>query len=353
MKRILVTGASGYIGSHTCLILLNNGYEVYALDSFINSSPLALDRVLKIANVPENKENNLHIYKGDVRDGDILDQIFLDSKESGDSISSVIHFAGLKSVSESISNPLKYWDFNVYGAINLLKNMKKYHCNTMVFSSSATIYGNTKKDLVDESSLINPVNTYGTTKCVIEKLLNDLFSSFKNKLRIANLRYFNPIGAHSSGEIGENPIGVPNNLFPYITQVASGRLKQLKIFGKDWPTHDGTGVRDYIHVMDVAEGHLKVLEYLQKEDKQILNLNLGTGLGTSVLDLVNSFQRVNNIQIPYVFSSRREGDIPKLVADNSLAKLILNWVPERTIDQMCIDGWKWQSKNPNGFVNIL
>ena len=353
MKRILLTGASGYIGSHTCLILLKNGYEVYALDSFINSSPLALERVLKLANYPENKENNLHVYKGDVRNADILERIFLDSTGSGENISSVIHFAGLKSVSESISNPLRYWDFNVNGAINLLKNMKKYDCYTMVFSSSATIYGNIKKDLVDESSVINPVNTYGNTKSAVEKLLNDLFSSCKNKLKIANLRYFNPIGAHRSGEIGENPIGIPNNLFPYITQVASGKLKQLKIFGKDWPTHDGTGIRDYIHVMDVAEGHLKVLEYLQKEANQILNLNLGTGLGTSVLDLVNSFQRVNNIKIPYVFSPRREGDVAKIVADNSLAKSILNWSPERTIDQMCIDGWKWQSKNPNGFLDII
>ena len=227
--------------------------------------------------------------------------------------------------------------------------MAKYNCKTLVFSSSATIYGLNGSLVLNEQSIINPCNPYGTTKYVVEKLLNDIFLSSSQQWRIANLRYFNPIGAHESGMIGENPIGNPNNIFPTLTKVAIGEIEKLMIFGNDWPTHDGTGVRDYIHIMDLAEGHVRTLEYLQANECQLLNLNLGTGKGTSVLDLINKFEKVNNVDISFEFTKRRKGDHGIVIADNSLSKNLLNWSPSRNLDDMCRDGWKWQINNPNGY----
>ena len=303
MQTILVTGASGYIGSHTCLLLLNLGFEVYALDSYVNSYEYSLKSIINISNV---KKDKLHIFKGDIRDKKLLRNVFAQAKGNGNSIGSVIHFAGLKSVSASINKPIEYWDNNVNGSINLFNVMIENNCFTIVFSSSATVYGNTSKNKLKESSPINPINTYGNTKYFVEQILSTLFQSDKCKWRVANLRYFNPIGAHEHGYIGENPKKFPNNIFPLITKVASGEKKELEIFGNDWPTKDGTGVRDFIHVMDLAEGHIKAIKYLCSEKPQILNLNLGTGIGTSVLELINTFQKVNNVKIPHVFKSRRQ-----------------------------------------------
>mgnify|MGYP001250549283 CR=1 FL=1 len=350
MKRILITGGAGFIGSHTCLTLLENGYELYVLDSFINSSPQSLKRIehiLKDKNI--DIDNKLHVYKGDIRDEERLNKIFLEATKSGDPIQGVIHFAGLKAVKESVENPLLYWDSNVNGAISLFKAMEKNNCKIMVFSSSATIYGLASDKPLNENSKISPINPYGSTKVAIENISNDIFNNSKNDWRIVNLRYFNPIGAHSSGLIGENPLGSPNNIFPIILNVAMGREKILKVFGNNWPTYDGSCVRDYIHVMDLAEGHIKALEYLLENKPQILNLNLGTGIGTSVLDLIKSFEIVNKLSIPYIFSEPRKGDASCVVADNTLAKKRLDWVPNRTIEDACLDGWNWRSKNPNGF----
>ena len=350
MKRILITGGSGFIGSHTCLLLLEKGYELLVIDSFVNSSPKAIERVVKLTSSSNyNSSNNIKILKVDLRDKKSLDQIFSSSIEESKPIEAVIHFAGLKSVNESTVNPLLYWDANVNGSINLFNSMASNNCNTIVFSSSATIYGRSNKHLIDENTQPKPINPYGSTKFVIEQLLNDLFNSNPKKWRIANLRYFNPIGAHHSGLIGEDPLGVPDNLFPFITQVSSSKLKELKIFGNNWPTQDGTGVRDYIHVVDLAEGHISALNYLLNGTPKVINLNLGTGKGTSVLELVKTFERVNNINVPYIFAKRREGDLSRIVADNSLALSTLDWYPIRTLEDMCRDGWKWQSNNPMGY----
>ncbi len=349
--KILVTGGAGFIGSHTCLALLERGHEVIVIDSYVNSNSQSLQRVVELLNSNNlNRSTGIETCSADLRDEKVLDQLFSAHEKLGKSIEAVIHFAGLKSVNDSVHNPLKYWDVNVGSSINLLSVMNRYNCRTIVFSSSATIYGFSNNKPIKENTLIKPINPYGTTKVAIEQLLNDLYNSQPDKWRIANLRYFNPIGAHHSGMLGEAPIGVPSNIFPYITQVAAGVRDEFTIFGNDWPTKDGTGVRDYIHVMDLAEGHVLALEYLVNNQNQIINLNLGTGKGTSVLELLNTFKRVNNINIPLRFSSRREGDCGSVVADNSLAALCLEWTPERSLEQMCIDGWKWQSLNPKGYI---
>ena len=350
MKNILLTGGSGFIGSHTCLILLERGFNVVVYDSFINSSPNSLKNVKKIL-TQQNLKNkgNLHIIKGDISDSYKLNQVFTQAKETYGSIDGVIHFAGLKSVRESLERPIKYWENNVNGTINLLKIMEINNCNTIVFSSSATIYGSCSSGLLSENSIINPVNPYGATKLSIEKFLHDIFNSSPNKWRIANLRYFNPIGAHSSGLIGEDCKDEMNNVFPLILEVASGRKKELEVFGNDWPTPDGTCLRDYIHVMDLSEGHINTLNYLFQNVPKIINLNLGTGLGTSVLELINTFGNINKVDIPYKFTPRRKGDVAMLVSDNSLSREILNWQPKRNLELMCQDGWKWKLKYPDGF----
>lgn len=350
MKRVLVTGGAGFIGSHTCLSLIEKGYEIVIIDSLINSSIDSLKKVDQIAkNYYKLEKKKLFFFKGDIREREFLEKVFFESREKGKPIEGVIHFAGLKAVNESLSFPLKYWESNVIGTMTLLNVMEQYNCRTIVFSSSATIYGEADGKLINENSLIRPSSPYGSTKLAIEYLLNDLFSSKSNQWKIINLRYFNPIGAHPSGLIGESPLGNPSNIFPSITQVASRKRNILNIYGKDWPTNDGTCVRDYIHVMDLAEGHLAALNYLEENEPQLRNFNLGTGVGTSVLELLNTFQKVNMINIPHRFLSRREGDLAQVIADNSLAKKYLNWHPKRNLEEMCVDGWKWQSLNPNGF----
>ena len=349
MSKILVTGGAGFIGSHTCLALLKKKYRIVVIDSFLNSSPIALKRVKSILKI--NKDNDfIEIIRGDLRNYDAIENIFIKSKLEDFPITAVIHFAGLKSAANSIINPLNYWDNNVISTINLLKAMEKNNCRNIVFSSSASIYAySNDKNLLNEDSLIHPGSPYGHTKATIEKILENLSESCKEKWRIANLRYFNPIGADISGLLGEDPLGIPNNIFPFILQVAAGNIKELKVFGNDWPTVDGTAVRDYLHVLDLADGHIMALEYLLANKPRTINLNLGTGKGSSVLDLINCFQEVNQIKVPYVFSEKRPGDIPYLVANNSKALKILNWVPQRTLKEMCIDGWKWKKNNPNGY----
>ena len=346
MKRVLLTGGVGFIGSHVCIELLVRNYEVIILDSFVNSSE---DFFLKIKNLVVHINplflKRIHLYKGDIRDSELLDRIFLESKKENKLIECVIHLAGLKAVKESLEKPLKYWDVNLIGSIKLLESMEKNNCRALIFSSSATIYGNSEKKLIGENSKISPISTYGFNKVSIENMLTNLFESNPYKWRIANLRYFNPIGAHNTGMIGESPKGTPNNIFPLITKVASKKISKLKIYGENWDTNDGTCVRDFIHVMDLAEGHILTMEYLLNNYPQILNLNLGTGFSTSVLELVETFQETNNINVPYEFVERREGDVGTVVADNSLANKILNWKPKRTIRDMCKDGWKWELNN--------
>ncbi len=351
MTTILVTGGCGFVGSHTCLLLLENGYELVVLDSCVNSSPISIQRVIDLVKKNDPKVNQkINFIKGDVRDKKLLEEIFLEAKQNSNRIEGVIHFAGLKSVEDSITFPLRYWDVNIQGVLNLLIAMEKYDCSTIVFSSSATIYACQELRLIKEDDKIDPVNPYGQTKATVEKILADLFHSYPDKWRIANLRYFNPIGAHPSGLIGEDPFGKPSNLFPFLTQVASKQRYELLIFGNDWPTKDGTGVRDYIHIMDLAEGHLLALNYLLYEVPQMININLGTGKGTSVLELLETFEKVTNIRIPYSFSQRRPGDIALSIANNTLAKNILGWQPKKTLSDMCLDGWNWRKLNPNGYV---
>ena len=345
--KVLVTGGAGFIGSHTCLALLERGYEVVVIDSFINSDRKSLDRVVNILGLNKIKNVSIEIIQADIRNEKVIDNLFLGCQKSGNPIKAVIHFAGLKAVKESIKNPLNYWDVNVNGSITLLKVMNRYKCKTIVFSSSATIYGFTDHISINEDMEIKPINPYGRTKVAIEQLLNNIYISDPSEWKIANLRYFNPIGAHPSGLIGESPSGVPSNIFPHLTQVAVGKIEKLTIFGNDWPTKDGTAIRDYIHVMDLAEGHVSALRFLN--ENKIITLNLGTGSGTSVLELLNTFERVNNINIPIEFSGRREGDACSLIADNTLAISCLGWSPRRSLDEMCVDGWKWQSLNPQGY----
>tara|TARA_B100000989_G_C19528380_1_gene468200 strand:- start:319 stop:1362 length:1044 start_codon:yes stop_codon:yes gene_type:complete len=347
MKHILVTGGAGYIGSHTCLELLKNNYKVTVFDSLINSKYQSLERVRKLAAV--KNLNLLKFKKGDIKNKQDLENLFRESIDQNQPFDSVIHFAALKAVYESKINPIEYWNVNVLGTLNLVETMLNYKCFNIVFSSSATIYGIKENGYFDESSLVAPINPYGQTKAAAEKLLQDIYQSSPNLWRISLLRYFNPIGAHPSGEIGESPLGVPNNLLPFITQVANGRIDQLNIFGKDWPTKDGTGVRDYIHVMDLADAHLLAMQHLIANDPKILILNLGTGNGTSVLDLLKTFERVNNIKIPYLIKERRQGDVSRAVANNKKAIEVLNWSPKRKLEDACRDAWAWQKKNPMGF----
>ena len=352
MNRFLITGGAGFIGSHTCLTLLEHGYHLIVIDSLINSTENVLDNIKCIFKKKKSTAyKNLEFLKGDLRNKDFVNSIFHNQFNKGTPIQGVIHFAGLKSVPQSFSEPLNYWENNVYGTINLLKAMEKYLCNLIVFSSTATVYGKTKKFLINEEDICDPINPYGVTKFVIEKLLNDLYLSDSSVWKIANLRYFNPIGAHSSGLIGESPLSFSSNIFPLINKVALGKKNKINIFGNDWPTNDGTCVRDYIHVMDLAQGHLLALEYLLNSNPGIITLNLGTGKGTSVMELIEIFQDVNKIKIPFDFAPRRKGDHAIVVADNSLASSLLNWTPQRNISDMCKDGWKWNRNHPEGFEN--
>ena len=340
MKTILVTGGTGFIGSHTIISLIERGFNVYTVDSNINSNKEVLDKIHKLFG---NKiKNRLKFFYGDISNSVLLDKIFNTALLEKTRIHAVIHFAALKSSLESIKNPLLYWDNNVNGTIKLLKKMDFYDCRTLVFSSSAYIYGASMQKFITEDEKINPINPYGNTKASIELILSDLYKSNPNIWKIIKLRYFNPIGCHPSGMIGELPMGKPNNIFPIIMRVASGKYEKLKIFGNNWPTKDGTCIRDFIHVVDLAQAHLAAIEYLENKKSTFKSFNIGTGVGTSVLELVNSFSKVNNVFVPYEFCSRRNGDVPRLVADSSRANLILGWIPKYELSTMCLDGWRWQ-----------
>ncbi len=348
IKHILITGGAGFIGSHTCLNLLENGYKILVLDSCINSSSNSLKKVLEILkNKNLDLRNSLEFIHGDINDFFLLQKIFKNCKDLFQPVDAVIHFAGLKSVNESIEKPLEYWNSNVCGTINLLRVMKQYNCKKIIFSSSASIYGSNNNQLIHESSEIKPTNPYGSTKVSIEKMLEEVFYSDKENWAIINLRYFNPIGAHDSGLIGEEPKNKPNNIFPMIIDVAVGNRPYLTVFGNDWETYDGTCVRDFIHVMDLADAHVKALEYIKNKNSYFLNLNVGTGKGTSILELVKTFQEVNKIKIEYCFSDRRKGDVSHVVADNSRALSLLNWCPRKNVEDMCRDGWRWKVQNLN------
>jgi len=350
MKNILVTGGAGFIGSHTCLNLLEKDFNVFVIDSFQNSSEKVIKRILEIYKSGNNNPNiNLKVFKGNLCDKKFIKDVFLEITKDNKEIDGVIHFAGFKSVAESIINPLSYWRNNLIGTINLLEIMDEFNCTSLVFSSSATVYKPKDNLILNESSGLGPINPYGSTKYTIEILLKDLFKSSFNYWKFACLRYFNPIGAHSSGMLGEDPKDTPNNIFPLIANTALGIQENLKIYGNDWPTPDGTPIRDYIHVMDLAYCHIKVLEFLMNSKSEFLNLNIGTGIGNSVLDLIKTFERVNNVKVPFVYDKRRIGDAPFVVADNSLLISKMNINHFRSIEDMCRDGWKWKKLNPNGF----
>lgn len=335
--HIIVTGGAGYIGSHTCLELLNAGHQVTVIDNLSNSSEESLRRVEKLTGKAPA------LFNTDLRDIDALDRIF----ELCDDAGAVIHFAGLKAVGESVEKPLLYYQNNVAGTINLCQVMQKYQVKNIVFSSSATVYGDPASVPIKEDFPLSCTNPYGRTKLFVEDLLRDLHNADPS-WNIALLRYFNPIGAHPSGEIGEDPTDIPNNLVPYISKVAVGRLEQLSVFGGDYPTPDGTGVRDYIHVVDLALGHVKAVEKIN-QNPGLVTYNLGTGHGYSVLDVIKAFAKACGKEINYTIVKRRPGDIACCYADPALAERELGWKAERGIEQMCRDSWNWQSKNPDGY----
>lgn len=328
--KILVTGGAGYIGSHTCIELLNEGFEVVVIDNFSNSKSSSLDAIKKITG------KDFKFYEIDYLDKDALNKVFEENK-----IDAVINFAGFKAVGESVQKPIEYYTNNISGALNLLDVMRKHNVKKFVFSSSATVYGNPEKiPLTEDCKIGGTTNPYGTTKLFIEQILQDLYKS-DNTWDIAILRYFNPVGAHESGLIGEEPQGIPNNLMPYIVRVASGELEQLSIFGNDYNTPDGTGVRDYIHVVDLAKGHIKALEKLEKENSGIYIYNLGTGVGYSVLDMVKAFEESTGKKVNYKIVERRAGDIATCYSDPQKAKNELHWEATKTLNDMCKDSWKY------------
>ncbi len=333
---ILVTGGAGYIGSHTCLELMQSGHEVVVVDNLSNSKEEPLNRIRKITGKP------LQFYQADILDKQSLEEIF-----KNESIDAVIHFAGLKAVGESVSYPLKYYHNNITGTLTLCEVMQKYDVKNLVFSSSATVYGDPHTVPITEDFPLKPTNPYGWTKRMIEQILRDVNISDPD-WNIAILRYFNPIGAHISGRIGEDPNGIPNNLVPYITQVAIEKLDKLRIFGNDYDTADGTGVRDYIHVVDLAVGHLRALEKL-KDTPGVVTYNLGTGKGYSVLEIIHAFSEVIGKDIPYQFVERRPGDIAECYANPEKARRELGWFAKKGLIEMCRDSWRWQSNNPKGY----
>ena len=343
MARLLVTGGAGFIGSHTCVVLLEAGHDLIVLDDFSNSSPIALNRVQELTG------HSLKWVEGDVRDAVVLEQLFADALGKRAPIEAVVHFAGVKAVGESVTEPLRYWDVNVSGSRALLSAMDAHSCHTLVFSSSATVYGYPKTVPIPETAPIQPINPYGHTKAAVERMLNDVATSTSETWRIACLRYFNPVGAHPSGRIGEDPKGIPNNLFPFVSQVAMGQRERLNVFGSDWPTRDGSGVRDYVHVMDLAEGHNAALNCLFAEDPQLLQINLGSGQGSSVLEVVQAFEKASGRSVDYAIANRRPGDAAVTVADPSLAAERLGWRTQRSLIDMCRDSWAWQLANPEGY----
>lgn len=334
--KILVTGGAGYIGSHTCIELMNSGHEVVVIDNLCNSSFESLERVKEIVG------HDVAYHKVDVRNKAALTRIFQQYTIDG-----VIHFAGLKAVGESVQRPIEYYDTNVGGTFVLAKVMREFNCKNFVFSSSATVYGDPHTVPIREDFPLSATSPYGRSKLMIEEFLQDVFVA-DDSWRIALLRYFNPIGAHRSGAIGEDPNEIPNNLIPYISQVAIGKLDKLSVFGGDYDTPDGTGVRDYIHVMDLAKAHVKALQVLINKP-QVLTVNLGTGIGYSVLDMVRAFEKASGKKVPYQIVGRRSGDIASCYADPSYADKKLDWRAEYGLDDMCKDTWRWQAKNPDGY----
>ncbi len=337
---ILITGGAGYIGSHTLIELNKSRYDFIVYDNLSNSNIEAIRRVEKIIN------KSVTFIEGDIRDSKKLDEVF-----SSYNIDSVIHFAGLKAVGESVERPLEYYDNNVIGTIRLLETMKKYKCKNIVFSSSATVYGNPISNPIDESFPVGgTTNPYGTSKYMIERILEDLYIS-DNSFKVVILRYFNPVGAHESGTIGEDPNGIPNNLMPFISQVAVGKREFLSVFGSDYDTHDGTGVRDYIHVVDLANAHVKAIDYINSKNsnENLLKVNIGTGMGYSVLDMVKGFEKVSGKKVPYKIVDRRAGDIATCYANPKKAYEVLGWKAEKSLEDMCVDSYIWQSSNPNGY----
>ena len=342
MTRLLITGGAGFIGSHTCVVLLEAGFELVVLDNFDNSCPKSIERVSELTKC------DLHLVEGDIRDDVVLNKLFVDASESGHPIEAVIHFAGLKAVGESVAEPLLYWDVNVVGSRNLLAIMGNHDCHTLVFSSTSTIYGEPTVFPLLETMQPDPIHPYAQSKLSVEQMLRAISRS--GPWRVAALRYFNPVGAHPSGQIGEDPLGTPNNLFPFITQVACGRRDKLRIFGSDYPTPDGTGIRDYLHVMDLAEAHAAALRYLLNAPiPTSITLNIGTGQGLSVLDVIKGFEKVTGLIIPYEIGKRRPGDVPRLEGCPEHAAKILGWRANRGLEEMCRDGWAWQSRNPKGY----
>jgi len=339
MACVLVTGGAGYIGSHTCVELLEAGHAVVVVDNYCNSKPMALDRVEEISG-----RSLLARYEADIRDRARLESIF-----EAHPVDAVIHFAGLKAVGESVSQPMAYYDNNVSGTLVLTEVMARAGVKRIVFSSSATVYGDPATVPIREDFPTGPTNPYGRTKWMLEYILGDIAAA-DPAWSVTLLRYFNPVGAHASGRIGEDPNGIPNNLMPYVTQVAIGRLPQLQVFGDDYPTHDGTGVRDYIHVVDLAQGHVRAVEQLLARTG-VLTVNLGTGQGYSVLDVVKAFEKASGRPVPYKIAPRRPGDIATCFADPARAEAALGWRARFGIEQMCDDAWRWQSNNPDGFVD--
>ena len=334
MSKILVTGGAGYIGTHTCVELLNKGEEVVVLDNFSNSNPQALENVKRITG------KDLKFYQGDMIDRNILEKIFTEND-----IEAVIDFAAYKAVGESVQKPVEYYTNNVSTVLVLLDEMKKHNVKTLVFSSSATVYGDPEVvPITEECKVGGTTNPYGTSKLMVEQILKDLYKS-DNEWNIAILRYFNPVGAHESGLIGEDPKGIPANLMPYIQKVAAGKLKELSVFGNDYDTKDGTGVRDYIHVVDLAIGHIKALDKLRKDKAGMHIYNLGTGVGYSVLDMVNAFEKANNIKVPYKIAPRRAGDIAMCYSDPKKAKEELGFEATRTLEDMCRDSWNFEKNH--------
>ena len=336
MKNIFITGGLGYIGSHTCVVLIEAGFTVSIIDNLCNSHPKVLDKIELITGIRPR------FYEGDIRDPSLLESIFCNQ-----AFHAVIHFAGLKAVGESVDNPVDYYDNNVSGTLNLLTMMKRAKINRIVFSSSAAVYGGSHKIPIQEDFPTSPDSPYGRSKLMIENILYDL-SAAESDWGITRLRYFNPVGAHESGLIGEDPHGIPGNIMPYIAQVAVGHREKLQVFGDDYPTPDGSGVRDYIHVMDLAEGHEAALQHCQNNNG-LSTINLGTGQGVSVFQLVDAFERVTGQPVPYEIVGRRAGDTAQCCADPALAKQLLNWATTRSLDDMCADAWRWQRLNPSGY----
>lgn len=335
--RIMLCGGAGYIGAHACVELMGRGHDVVIVDSLVNSSPHVLGRIRQIAGCAPA------FHRLDVRDRAGLDAVFASAR-----VDAVVHFAALKAVGESCERPLDYFDNNISGTISLLGSMQDAGVKRLVFSSSATVYGNPERVPVREDARLQVTNPYGRTKLVMEQLIEDLCVS-DTDFRAASLRYFNPVGAHASGLIGEDPAGIPSNLMPYICQVAVGRRGKLQVFGGDYPTPDGTGVRDYIHVLDLARAHADALDYLVRADRSV-TVNLGTGRGVSVLDLVRGFEEASGRQVPYEIVARRPGDVAEVYADPGLARQLLGWEARLDVEAMCRDAWRWQSMNPKGYA---